>query len=396
VADAIRKNRKAIKLLGANLWLQQGETDRSFREETRGFFVSELIEAYGRNIPGGVAGLFDVVLAASLDLVPGRIIRNYALEGKQPIHMDRARVAALGVMPVEVNLFASDRWRRDTMLHHEPARFARAVRTVYDGLRDPQTNFLTRFRKKINKEKIQPAPCPPLSQLPCDRMKQLQLMMRQKQIKTLRPVDLLPMIDDFLWQCREIRAEHLAYFDSIQILPTNQWGRKLHWDSARSYYDPSIRAILIHEEALRQPNLLYSSLAIALGQSLLGDYIERREMENVSFGRVYRIQLRPPGSRTCFLDDLQLRHYLKLAGMRSTPQKLLEYWRLDTQQYGFLPSGALFGMTFAWYINNNFAPPIDNEMDLLQWPSRMLLPHQVHRKEKLRALVRFFREQIFA
>ncbi|NLG36083.1 MAG: hypothetical protein GX548_12095 [Lentisphaerae bacterium] len=122
VVEAIRSNRRAVKILGANLWIQEGETDMSFREESRGFWVSELIEGYGRNVPGGIAGLFDVVLATSLDTVPGSIIRNYALEDKHPIHLDRARVAALGVMPVEASLFSSDRWERDSMIHHDPAR----------------------------------------------------------------------------------------------------------------------------------------------------------------------------------------------------------------------------------------------------------------------------------
>ena len=79
VAEAIRANRRAIKILGANLWIQEGETDMSFREARRGFWVSELIEAYKRNVPGGAEGLFDVALATSLDPLPGGIIRSYAL-----------------------------------------------------------------------------------------------------------------------------------------------------------------------------------------------------------------------------------------------------------------------------------------------------------------------------
>ena len=39
VVEAIRANRRAVKILGANLWIQEGETDMSFREESRGFWV---------------------------------------------------------------------------------------------------------------------------------------------------------------------------------------------------------------------------------------------------------------------------------------------------------------------------------------------------------------------
>ncbi len=53
IVSAIRGNQAALKILGANSWIQQGETDISLRNEGRGFLVSELIEAYDRNVPGG-------------------------------------------------------------------------------------------------------------------------------------------------------------------------------------------------------------------------------------------------------------------------------------------------------------------------------------------------------
>ncbi len=84
IAAAIRENRAALKILGANSWIQQGETDISLRNEGRGFLVSELIEAYDRNVPGGARGLFGVVLSANLEQIPSNILRNYALEGKRP------------------------------------------------------------------------------------------------------------------------------------------------------------------------------------------------------------------------------------------------------------------------------------------------------------------------
>ncbi len=61
------------------------------------------------------------------------------LEDKHPIHLDRARVTALGVLPVEASLFSTDRWQRDSMIHHDPARFAAAIRTVYEGLSGHRT-----------------------------------------------------------------------------------------------------------------------------------------------------------------------------------------------------------------------------------------------------------------
>lgn len=108
IAEAIRANRKALKVLGANFWIQESETDISNRKEGKEFCVSELIEAYDRNVPGGARGLFQLVLSANLEHMPGNILRNYALEGKRPIHLDRARVTAMGVQPVEATLFSPD------------------------------------------------------------------------------------------------------------------------------------------------------------------------------------------------------------------------------------------------------------------------------------------------
>ena len=71
----------------------------SLRNEGRGFLVSELIEAYDRNVPGGASGLFNVVLSANLEQIPSNILRNYALEGKSPIHLDRHRVEEMGSRP---------------------------------------------------------------------------------------------------------------------------------------------------------------------------------------------------------------------------------------------------------------------------------------------------------
>ena len=83
IVRAIRANQTALKVLGANFWIQRGETDISLRQEGRGFRVSELIEAYDQNVPGGTDGLFDVVLCANLEHISGHVLRNYALEGKR-------------------------------------------------------------------------------------------------------------------------------------------------------------------------------------------------------------------------------------------------------------------------------------------------------------------------
>jgi 2-phospho-L-lactate transferase/gluconeogenesis factor (CofD/UPF0052 family) len=97
IVSAIKANRNALKILGANFLIQEGETDISQRGRNRGFHASELVEAYQRNVPGGATGLFDVVISANLEHMPGSVLSNYALEGKTSFdHRLRPRSAVSG------------------------------------------------------------------------------------------------------------------------------------------------------------------------------------------------------------------------------------------------------------------------------------------------------------
>lgn len=390
VVEAIRANRRAVKILGANLWIQEGETDMSFREESRGFWVSELIEAYGRNVPGGIAGLFDVALATSLDTVPGSIIRNYALEDKHPIHLDRARVAALGVMPVEASLFSNDHWQRDSMIHHDPARFAAAVRTVYEGLagRKPRA-----ARRAAAPRAVRPA----VRQGPsaCARMEAIAVALAAKSIPG---AGLRRALDDFFWANPDVPPEQLAFFDGVRIVPDAQWRRSREWDNVLGYYEPATRRIMLHELALARPGRLASNFAVALGESLLGRYVARKGWDEGAPGagvRTYEIELRAPAERDCHLADADLRTYLRLAQMAPRSGESLRYFRPVPNGTGFLPCGILFGLAYAWMLDGAYVPALDYEMQILQWPAARLLPYQVRARARHRELVRFFRETVF-
>ena len=390
VVEAIRANRRAVKIFGANLWIQEGETDMSFREESRGFWVSELIEAYGRNVPGGIAGLIDVALATSLDTVPGSIIRNYALEDKHPIHLDRSRVAALGVMPVEASLFSGDRWQRDSMIHHDPERFAAAIRTVYEGL----SGRRRRTGRRAGAPRISR---PPASRGPsaCARMEAIGAALARKAVPT---ASLRRAAEDFLWKNADVRPEHLAYFDGVQVVPDAQWRRSREWDNVLGYYEPDTKQIMLHEQTLEKTGALAPNFAVALGESLLGRYIARKWWEEEAPGagyRDYEIELRPSRERECFLPDAGLRTYLRLAQMMPRAGEPLRYFRPVPKGTGFLPCGILFGLAFAWVLDAANVPALDFEMQILQWPVSRLLPYQVRARARHRDLVRFFREEVF-
>ncbi|MDD3441053.1 MAG: 2-phospho-L-lactate transferase CofD family protein [Kiritimatiellae bacterium] len=394
VVEAIRANRRSVKILGANLWIQEGETDMSFREESRGFWVSELIEAYGRNVPGGIAGLFDVVLATSLDTVPGSIIRNYALEGKHPIHLDRTRVAALGVMPVEASLFANGRGQRESMIHHDPARFATAVRTIFDGW--PRGSVPKRARE-TGGAPARRAPSTP----PVKRGEPASARMRAAgaalAAAAVRPPELRPALEDFLWDYPDIRPDHLRGFDGVRVVENGRWKRSRQWDNVLGYYDPGTRHIMLHRHALRTPQALRANFAVALGESLLGRYIADKRWREVPGDdcRVYEIRLRPARERECWLSDAALRAYLRAAGMLPRAGDPLVCRRPVGRGTGFLPCGILFGLMYAWMLDGAFVPALDFEMRMLQWPASRLLPYQVRERAAHRELVRFFREEVF-
>lgn len=393
VVEAIRANRRAVKILGANLWIQEGETDMSFREESRGFWVSELIEAYGRNVPGGIAGLFDVALATSLDTVPGSIIRNYALEDKHPIHLDRSRVASLGVMPVEASLFAVNRWRRDSMIHHEPERFAAAIRTVFEGL------VRKGGRKPVRAGRKSPAALPGPRVLAgsaaSGRMAAVHAVLAKK---TYRPAALAAAVENFMWDYPDVRPEHLAFFDGVRVVKDSAWQRSREWDNILGYFDPAQRCIMLHEHARKRPAPLQAHFAVALGESLLGRYIARKgwkpDSPRIGF-RTYEVELRTPGKRECYPDDACLRTYLRAAQMSPRKGSPLIYERVIPKGKGFLPCGILFGLVFAWYLDSALVPALDYEMQILQWPVSRLLPYQVRIRTRHRELVRIFRENVF-
>lgn len=391
VAEAIRANRRAIKILGANLWIQEGETDMSFREARRGFWVSELIEAYKRNVPGGAEGLFDVALATSLDPLPGGIIRSYALEDKHPIHLDRARVSELGVIPIEADLVTGEPVEHTAMIHHDPLRFALAVRAIYESwpqrVAEPASpSDATAKRPKKSSVLIEP--------VISDRMALVEKKLAGKKMTaTLRRE-----IADFWWEHQDVLPEHLDYFDGVQVVAESKWQRSREWDNVLGYYDPQARQIVLHNLVLKNKTTWQANFAVALGEALLGSYIARKWWEPDVPGagaRTYNIQLRAAGERECYLGPRQLHQYLTLAQMMPQPGRKDCYSRLIAEGSGFLPSGVLFGLTYAWMLANEFAPALDFEMQTLLWPVGRLLPYQAQTRARQQELVRFFRAHVF-
>ena len=410
IVAAIRGNRKALKILGANAWIQEGETDISLRNEARGFLISELIDAYDRNVVGGAKGLFDMVLSVNLEHVPGNILRNYALEGKIPIHLDRRRVEIMGLRPVEASLFSPEREKEEKVIKHDARRFALAIRTLLYA----QTAM---GKASVGKNEVfSPGQSPhghpyspdghkttskfgrnTRSPLLCDYFSTIKEVLSEKEF---RPAVLKDTLLDLAWANRDIQNAHFKFFRAARVISPPRWNRSTDWDNVLGYYDPEDSCLKIHEALISKPERLREDLLIALGESLLGRYIESRrwlesELAFMRHVRCYEISLRPPQERGCFLSDAQLSAYLRLARMIPDSKHPWTYRITLNKGEGFMPPGLLFGLTYAWYLNNAYGSMMDYEMALLRWHARFLMPHQAKERIRKQKLVDFFRSEVF-
>jgi uncharacterized cofD-like protein len=393
LADAVRSNRRALKILVANLWIQKGETDLVYDDPGRRFYVSDLIRAYHRNIPGGVRDLFEQVLVLGFQDVPGSILQNYGLEDKMPIYLDRQRVSEMGFATVEARVFSEAALRERRVLQHDPGSLAIAVRTMWS------------IRAHLPVQAINGLP-------PCYRLRQ-PVLNAERQTPHLRLQrcrerldqlaingEIRPMLLDILWRHRDILVAHLNYINGLELVPRDSWRRCQEWDKIYSYYHPEERLIKIREDMISRPEYFEIAFLVALGQSLLGNYAAGKQMAPVDsmgecLGKVYRLTLRRPEERQCFFSPEELHDYLDQARMvRSAGNELL-YTRLMNGNEEFTPPGMLFGLTYAWYLDNRFAAHVEYKMAITRTELSDLIPAQVKMLGRRLALIEFFRYTVF-
>jgi uncharacterized cofD-like protein len=395
IAGAIRTNRSALKILAANFWVEEGETDITRSDQRRGFRVSELVDAYGRNVPGGSSGLFDYVLSANLEHIPGSILRNYALEGKRPIYLDRRHVEAAGVHPVEATIFSIEHLKDAGVIQHDPKKFTLAVRTLLFANRHGRPGRKRSGAARASKDSSRNYHRS--SVLLCDYWSSFKRALSRKDF---RPAHLRGSMLDLIWENRDMRLDHLNFFTGARIIPAAQWNRSIEWDNVLGYYDPADRSLKLHRQLLDDPERLKGNMLIALGESLLGRYIEERNWITPagpdSWGsRCFEIRLLPPFRRNCFLNPKQLHDYLVLARMVPHPGNAGTYRITLNHNDGFLPPGLLFGLMYAWYLDNACGPIMEIEMSLLHLQQDLLIPHQEQEYRAKKALIDFFRTEVF-
>lgn len=390
LAQAVRDNSRAMKLLVANLWAQAGETDLAMDDPARRFHVSDLILAYHRNIPGGVCDLFSQILLLAMQEIPGNIIQSYAIEGKSPIYLDRVKVWNMGFLPIEASIFSRE-GLLDRKVRHDPAAFATAVKVLWaakayldeKGQYGPQTLPAPGILPEVRAR----------AEAPCWRYGRVMDLLGQLGIGELA------RIEDILWRHADIPVEHLAYLRGIVIVPRAEWARGQEWDNLYSFYDPADGMIKMRQDLL-DGNRFEVAFLVALGQSLLGNYALRKEVRPLihdgdPLGKIFHLTLRSEEERSCYFTGPELCRYLSLARMRQSLHDPAHFTRALNANEGFTPPGLLFGLSYAWYLDNRFVSHIEYKMAIAHAEVSDLVPEQVKSQARRREMIDFFRTVVF-
>ena len=149
---------------------------------------------------------------SDLRSIPGDILRNYALEGKIPIYLDKEEVEGLFFQPIEAPVFSSQKIQRERVIKHDPEKFAMAVKTLYFLRRQLDYNPPI---QEISPPPVTPMPVFARKGLFCEHWQRLVEQVEQWDIthERLRHIFL-----ETLWENREVLLEHLFYAKGIQVI----------------------------------------------------------------------------------------------------------------------------------------------------------------------------------
>jgi len=227
--------------------------------------------------------------------------------------------------------------------------------------------------------------------LPCRYMRDIEAALSNK---VFRPKMMRDFFVELAWENRDIHPSHLKFFNGVQVLPAEKWKRSTAWDNVLGYFDPNDRYLKLHHSLLCNPARIREDALIALGESLLGRYMEKRRWIKQNGVYCYEITLLSPREQQSYLTDAQLHTYLDLA--RMIPDALdSRIFRITiNKEEGFLPPGLRFGLLYAWYLSGK-GLAMEYEMALLRWPLKSLIPLHAKASVRKESMIRFFRTEIF-
>ena len=318
----------------------------------------------------------------------------------------------LGLEPVEAYIFSRELLQQRNVIQHDPASLSLVVQ-VCCGLREsgflsmPVDNGIPsssiNFSANVSSDKM----------LPCLRYEEITRKLETLDYKHLslesdRTQDMpdkarqhmLENVAEIIWRHPDIHPDHFKYIHGVCLIDTGCWKRCQEWDNVFSFYDPDDNYIKIRWDQSKDLIRLEMAFLVGLGQSLLGNYAEEKRLEAVFFqgenvGRIYRLSVRTQQQLSCFFSAEELDIYLQLCRMYPSSKQKRLYTRVVNGEEGFTPPGLLFGLVFAWYLDNRFAPNIDYKMSIMKNELSYLIPEQVRIVGRREQLIRFFRENVF-
>lgn len=412
IARAVRSNKRAMKLLVANIWVQKGETDAARDSPERKFHVSDLINAYKRNIFGGLKGIFSHVLAMDLADIPGSVIQRYGLEDKEPIYLDRKKVNDHGLRVIAAPVFSPPQLKNRLVVQHDPHALAIAVKALYSlyqadsaggeaEVSPCQDNSI--YLPLVEKE----------NSLPCLRYESICNWCKSISTEKLSLSSgayekltgnkrkwLLDRVEEIIWHHPDILIDHLHLIKGITLVNLSCWKRCQQWDNVFSFYDPLDRRIKIRQDVAEEFNRFEMAFLVGLGQSLLGNYAKKKGMRDIYLdgevtGRSYVLTVQDKGELESFFPLPELYIYLKLARMYPLSGKEGMFTRIVSGEEGFTPPGLFFGLFYAWYLDNRFAANIEYKMSIMKKETGDMISEQIRIANRRSKLISFFRDHVF-
>ena len=396
LAEAVRSNKKAMKVLVSNLWVQAGETDRSILDPTRKFLVSDMLRAYEHNIPDGTSGLFNEIVCLRLDDVPASILQRYAVEDKIPIYLDRDVVETMGYKPIECGIYSKEALEEQGFIQHDANMLASAIRALYYG-----EKYLPEKDPQQLQSYVPPLVCThDYSLLPAERYRCIEEKIGNITVDCPKHLHVRKQLLKILWKHHDIPLTHLDFFKGVVCIEVEEWRRDQKWDNVFSFYDPEDGYIKIRSDQVAEVKTLETGFLIALGEALLGNYAKTKVLKDVEvdgcrIGRVYHLSLAGEIERNCFFSGAELEQWLSFSHMNLMNGTSDHYTRVVNGTEGFLPPGLFMGLVYAWYIDNRHASQIEYKMSLMKIPQTNLIPEQKKMMGKRKDMIRFFRRVVF-
>ena len=340
------------------------------------------------------------------------MLQRYALEDKAPIYLDRKKVRALGFGSIAVPVFSRELLNRRRVIQHDPAALARSIQVLHglwlsgilqgnEAAGSPPGISDHAFGTRTGQD------------LPCLRYDAIVSHCRYLSVEQVSKSSrfdqrlegkernwLISRVIEILWNHQDILIDHLQYIRGICLVDPASWKRCQQWDNVFSFYDPNDMRIKIRQDQTRDLRRFEMAFLVALGQSLLGNYARDKRLETIKsagevIGHTFSLHIREVERLESFFDFPTLDIYLGLARMHASTRKKGLYTRVINGDDGFTPPGLLFGLCYAWYLDNRFAPNIEYKMSILKNETGDLIPEQIRIADRRRRLIKFFREYVF-